>query len=84
MPVGARHWGQEGSSGGRRRTYLRVPTITEEEKLKTVKEHVESKAARSEDLALEPVFAHGVALGLCAVPMDRIPNEGRPAGQTKE
>ena len=63
-------------------TNLAVPTISEEEKVEAIEDDVKRKAFRLEEFALEPVFAHRAA-GLLSQRV-RIPNERRPAGQTKE
>ncbi len=40
--------------------HLGVPPQNEEEELGTVKEDVKCQSPRSEELALKPVFSHGV------------------------
>ena len=61
---------------------MTVPTIREEEKVDAIEDDVKREAFRLEEFALEPVFAH-CAAGLLSQRV-RIPNERRPAGQTKE
>ncbi len=68
--------------GNARATNLAVPTIGEEEDVEAIKDDVEREALWVEEFALEPVFAH-CAVGLLSQ-IVRIPNERRPAGQTKE
>ena len=64
-----------------RETNLAVPSIRKEEEMEAIENDVERESTRLEKFTSEEVLAHCAGLLSQIV---RIPNERRPAGQTKE
>ena len=62
-------------------TNLAVPSIRKEEEMEAIENDVERESTRMEKFTSEEVLAHCAGLLSQIV---RIPNERRPAGQTKE